>query len=132
MDIEVRALLGRGRSLSLTFATVGGVVTCRIRGGAGNLGRARARRRWHTRASPVPGETEITPEGEPNVRQGGVLRPRADLLFHRIRCPIGGWQATCTHSGACIIMLLRPNVNIVLLPLCSYVTVQVGMRIKCG
>jgi hypothetical protein len=45
MDIEVRALLGRGKSfpeamveLSLTCATISGVVAYRIRGGAGSRG----------------------------------------------------------------------------------------------
>jgi hypothetical protein len=63
MDIKVRTFLGQGGSLSLTFATVGGMVTCGIRGGAANQGRARARQRRHPRASPVPGETKIAPEG---------------------------------------------------------------------
>jgi hypothetical protein len=66
----------------------------------------------------------MVPEGEPSVGRGGVLRPRAGLLFRSIRCPIQGWQAACTHSGTCVIMLLRPDVIAGLLQLCSYVTVQ--------
>lgn len=49
-----------------------------------------ARRRLRPRVSSALGKTEIVPEGEPNVGQGRVLRPRASLLFRRIRCPIGG------------------------------------------
>jgi hypothetical protein len=63
------------------------------------------------------------PEGKPSVERGGVLLPRAGPLFRRIRCPIWGWQAACAHSGACVIMLLRPDVTAVLLLLCSCVTV---------
>jgi hypothetical protein len=83
VDIEVRALLGRGGSLpeamvelSLTCATVGGVVACGIRGGAGSRcelgqgedgtrgrGQRWARRRLHPRASPASGEVEICAQG---------------------------------------------------------------------
>jgi hypothetical protein len=73
--------------------------------------------------NPVLGETEIAPEGVLNVGRGGVLPPRDDLLFRRMRCPIRVWQAACTHSGACVIMLLRPDVTVVLLPLCAYASV---------
>jgi hypothetical protein len=74
--------------------------------------------------SSASGEEEMVPVGEPSVKRGRVLRPRAGLLFRRIRCPIRGWQAVCAHNGACIIMLLCPDMTIVLLPLCSYVTVE--------
>jgi hypothetical protein len=64
VDIEVRALLGRGGSLpeamvelSLTCATVGGVVACGISGGAGTRSRDQARRRRYPRASPALSET---------------------------------------------------------------------------
>jgi hypothetical protein len=66
----------------------------------------------------------MVPEGKPSVGLGGVLHPRPSLLFRPVRCPIQGWQAVCTHSGTCVIMLLRPDVAAVLLLLCSYVTVQ--------
>jgi hypothetical protein len=69
-DIEVRAELGRVRSLpkamaefSLTCATVNGVAVCGIRGGAGSQGLARARRRWCPRASPASGEAEFCAQG---------------------------------------------------------------------
>jgi hypothetical protein len=58
--------------LSLTFDTVGGVVTYGIHGGAGSRGRARARQRQHPRVSSTSGETKIAPEGEPIVGRGGV------------------------------------------------------------
>jgi hypothetical protein len=88
VDIEVRGLLGRGKSLLeamvelfLTCATIGGVVACGICGGAGSRGRALARRRQHPRMSTASGETEIAPKGKPSVGRGGDLRPRAGLLF---------------------------------------------------
>jgi hypothetical protein len=66
----------------------------------------------------------MVPKGGPSVGRGGVLRPRAGLLFRHIRCPIWGLQAACVHSDTCVIMMLRPDVTAVLLPLCSCVTVQ--------
>jgi hypothetical protein len=91
VDIEVRDLLRRGKSLpkamvepSLTCATVGGVVPYGIRGGAGNRGRAQARRRQHPRASSASGETKIVPEGKISIGRGGDLRLRANLLSCRI------------------------------------------------
>jgi hypothetical protein len=64
----------------------------------------------------------MVPEGKPSVGQGGILRPRPGLFFRCVRCPIRGWQAVCTHSGACVTMLLRPDVTALLLSLCSYAT----------
>jgi hypothetical protein len=81
-------MLGRGGSPleamvepSLTFAIVGGVAACGIRGGAGSRSRAQARRRHHPRPSSASGETKIAPEGEPHVGRGGDLCPRVGLLL---------------------------------------------------
>jgi hypothetical protein len=54
---------------------------------------------------------------ELSVGRGGVLHPRAGLPFCRIRCPVGGWQAACAHSGVCATMLLGLDKTVVLLPL---------------
>jgi hypothetical protein len=104
-DIEVRAQLERGGSLpeamvelSLTCATVDGVVVCGIHGGAGSRDYARVRRRRYLRVSPASGEAVMVPKGKPNVGRGRVLRPRADLLLRHIRCPIREWQAACAHN----------------------------------
>jgi hypothetical protein len=48
---------------SLTRAIVNGVVVCRIRGGAGSRGLARARWRWCLRVDPVSGEVEFCARG---------------------------------------------------------------------
>jgi hypothetical protein len=53
------------------------------------------------RASPTSGEAEIC-----------ALGP---VCFScRIRCPIGGWQAVCVHSGGSVIMLLHMDMIVVL------------------
>jgi hypothetical protein len=73
------------------------------RGGDITRGRAqrRARRRLRPRASPTSGEAEIC-----------ALGP---VCFScRIRCPIGGWQAVCVHSGGSVIMLLHMDMIVVL------------------
>jgi hypothetical protein len=108
----------------LTRATVDRVVVCRIRGGASSRGHTRARWRRCPRASPSSGEVEMVSEGKPDIGRDRVLRPWPGLFFCRIRCPVQRWQAACMHSGACVIMLLRLDVTVVFLPLCSYVIVQ--------
>jgi hypothetical protein len=68
---EAEVFPRRWLSFTLTFATVGGVVTCEIRGGADSQGRAQARQRQHPRASSALGETKIAPEGELSVGRYG-------------------------------------------------------------
>jgi hypothetical protein len=121
---SIRCLLEDMVVLSLTRATVDGVVVRGIRSGAGSRGRARTGWRRCPRASPASSKAEMVPEGKPGIGRGGVLCLWPGLFFYRIRCPIQEWQATCTHSFACVIMLLHPDVTIVLLPLCPYVTVK--------
>jgi hypothetical protein len=69
-DIETGAKLEQGGDLSKvmvepfrTCAIVDGVASCRIHGGAGSQGRARARRDLYPRASFASGEAESVPEG---------------------------------------------------------------------
>jgi hypothetical protein len=69
--------------LSETCATVGEVVANGLRGGAGSRGRSRVGWRRHPRTSPVSGEAEIAPEGEPSIGRGGVPR-RGPVCFYVI------------------------------------------------
>lgn len=69
-DIKIRAEFGRGESLPevmaesfLTCATIDSVASCRIRGGVGSRGRARARRKRYPRVSLTSGEVAFVPEG---------------------------------------------------------------------
>jgi hypothetical protein len=64
-------------------ATVGGVASHGIRGGAGIQGRAWARRINHPRPNSVSSETEIAPEAKISVGRDGSLRPRAGLNVGR-------------------------------------------------
>jgi hypothetical protein len=68
-NIESRAKLGRAGSLPevmakpfLTCATVDGVASCGIHGGAGSRSRARARQDLYPRASSASGVTETAHE----------------------------------------------------------------------
>ena len=84
-------------------------------------------------ATPSSSETETAPEGEPKRRARQRLRPRASLASGEaefcargavcfsvvLGVPLAGWQATCAYSGTSVIMLLRPDATVFLLPLCS-------------
>jgi hypothetical protein len=64
------------------------------------------------------GENGIRGRAQCRARQS--LHSRAGLPFYRIRCPVKGWQAAFTQSGACVIMLLALDKTVVLLLLCTY------------
>jgi hypothetical protein len=70
VDVEVAVGLGRGGSLLevmvesfLTRATVDGVASRGIRGGAGNRGRAHMRRKRYLRSSSASSEVEFCVQG---------------------------------------------------------------------
>jgi hypothetical protein len=87
----------------LACATVGGVASCGIRGGAGSRGQARVRQKRNLWVSLASDEAEFAPEG------------LSVLLLYYIS--IRGWQVACVHSSACLIMLLVLDKTVVLLSL---------------